>query len=111
MPSSVRYVAVVGSGVIGASWALLFLSKGLRVVMSDPAKGAEEIFRKYITDEMTKEGRSAELQSLWGRFEFVDNITTKLPEVDFVQEVSIPRSSVCTSSESDHFRTALSDSS
>ncbi|KAG9250769.1 3-hydroxyacyl-CoA dehydrogenase, partial [Emericellopsis atlantica] len=86
MTSNVRYVAVVGSGVIGASWTLLFLNKGLRVVMSDPAKGAEEIFRKYIIDEKTKEGRVSELGSFWERFEFVDDITTKLPEVDFVQE-------------------------
>lgn len=90
MASTIRSVAVVGSGVIGASWALLFLNKGLRVVMSDPAQNAEEDFRKYITDAKTKEGRASELQSFWERFEFVDDITTKLPEVDFVQEVFYP---------------------
>ncbi|EOD70605.1 3-hydroxyacyl-CoA dehydrogenase NAD-binding domain-containing protein [Amycolatopsis vancoresmycina] len=35
-------VAVVGTGVIGASWAALFLERGFDVVATDPAPGAEE---------------------------------------------------------------------
>ena len=30
-------VAIVGTGVIGASWTALFLAKGLHVVATDPA--------------------------------------------------------------------------
>ena len=37
----IRRIAVVGTGVIGASWAALFLAKGLEVVATDPAPGAE----------------------------------------------------------------------
>ena len=44
----VRTVAVVGTGVIGASWVTHFLANGLNVVASDPAPGAEEKLRKLV---------------------------------------------------------------
>jgi 3-hydroxyacyl-CoA dehydrogenase len=37
----IRRVAVIGTGTIGASWAALFLARGLEVTASDPAPGAE----------------------------------------------------------------------
>ena len=46
-PSSSR-IAVVGTGVIGASWAALFLAKGLDVAATDPADGAEERLRALV---------------------------------------------------------------
>ena len=39
-PKLIRRVAVVGTSVIGASSAALFLAKGLEVVAPDPAPGA-----------------------------------------------------------------------
>jgi 3-hydroxyacyl-CoA dehydrogenase len=39
--TSSAHVAVVGTGVIGASWAACFLAKGFDVVATDPAEGAE----------------------------------------------------------------------
>ncbi|GAB2844756.1 3-hydroxyacyl-CoA dehydrogenase NAD-binding domain-containing protein [Actinocorallia aurea] len=41
-------VAVVGTGVIGAGWAALFLARGLEVSAYDPAPGAEERLRGQI---------------------------------------------------------------
>ena len=41
-------VAVVGTGVIGASWAAHFLAHGLDVVATDPAPGAEERLRADV---------------------------------------------------------------
>jgi 3-hydroxyacyl-CoA dehydrogenase len=38
----INRVAVVGTGVIGSSWAACFLARGLDVIASDPAPGAEE---------------------------------------------------------------------
>ena len=43
-----RHVAIVGTGVIGASWATAFLARGRDVVATDPAAGAEESLRKII---------------------------------------------------------------
>lgn len=45
----IRRVAVVGAGTIGASWAALFLSHGLEVVVSDPAPGAAEATQRLIS--------------------------------------------------------------
>jgi len=45
---SVRRVAIIGTGVIGASWAALFLAKGLDVVASDIAPDAELKLRGFV---------------------------------------------------------------
>jgi len=44
----IRRVAIIGTGVIGASWAALFLAKGLEVVATDIAPNAEVALRKFI---------------------------------------------------------------
>jgi len=41
-------VAVIGNGTIGASWAALFLARGLTVAASDPAPQAETALRGYV---------------------------------------------------------------
>jgi len=46
--SSVTKTAVLGTGVIGASWAALFLAHGADVAAHDPAEGAEERLRAAI---------------------------------------------------------------
>ncbi len=40
--------AVLGAGVIGASWTALFLARGLTVHIYDPAEGAEAQVRSYV---------------------------------------------------------------
>ena len=44
----VRRIAIVGTGVIGASWAAEFLAHGFDVLATDPAPNAEQNLRKYI---------------------------------------------------------------
>src|ERR1700744_2877047 len=44
----IRRVAIIGTGVIGASWAALFLAKGLKVAATDPAPGAENAPRQFL---------------------------------------------------------------
>ena len=46
--TAVDRVAVVSTGVIGASWAAHFLARGLDVVATDPAPGAEERLRADV---------------------------------------------------------------
>lgn len=41
-------IAVVGTGVIGASWAACFLAKGYDVAATDPAAGAEDRLRVLV---------------------------------------------------------------
>jgi 3-hydroxyacyl-CoA dehydrogenase len=44
----IRRIAIIGTGVIGASWAALYLAKGLQVVGTDVAPNAEAALRKFV---------------------------------------------------------------
>ena len=46
-PNSVKSVAIISTGVIGASWAAHFLAHGLEVRAADPGPDAEEKARDY----------------------------------------------------------------
>ncbi len=72
-----RTIAVVGTGVIGASWTALFLSHGLDVVATDPAPGAEERLRA----DVAATGLDAR-----GSLSFVGDIADAVGGADFVQE-------------------------
>jgi carnitine 3-dehydrogenase len=80
----VRRVAVVSTGVIGASWAALFLARGLDVVATDPAPGAEERLRADVAahwpvlDAVT--GASPD------RLVFTVDVAEAVADADFVQE-------------------------
>src|SRR3984885_2374723 len=44
----IRRIAIIGTGVIGASWSALFLAKGLEVVATDVAPNAEAALRSFV---------------------------------------------------------------
>src|SRR6201991_4238125 len=44
----IRRIAIIGTGVIGASWSALYLAKGLQVVATDIAPNAEAALRKFV---------------------------------------------------------------
>jgi 3-hydroxyacyl-CoA dehydrogenase len=48
LDTGVRRIAIVGTGVIGASWAAEFLANGFDVVATDPAPNAEANLRSYV---------------------------------------------------------------
>ncbi|GAA1278363.1 3-hydroxyacyl-CoA dehydrogenase NAD-binding domain-containing protein [Pseudonocardia aurantiaca] len=84
MSGEIRRVAVVGTGVIGASWAALFLARGLDVVASDPAPGAEERLRAAVAGFWPAlapvEGATPD------RLEFSADAAAAAECADFVQE-------------------------
>jgi 3-hydroxyacyl-CoA dehydrogenase len=93
----VRRIAVVGTGVIGASWAAEYLARGFDVVATDPAPNAESNLRKLI-DEAWKDLTSIGLSkgASRDRLSFTTNMKEALSQADFVQEnahVRISRSS------------------
>jgi len=45
---NIKSVGIVGTGVIGASWAAFFLARGFDVRATDPAPGAEQKLRELI---------------------------------------------------------------
>lgn len=87
MSTKISRVAVIGTGVIGASWAALFLARGLHVVATDIAADAEHKLRQYIDKAwpalvalgLTQEAEPTQLT-------FTSDVKTALANVDLVQE-------------------------
>ena len=70
-------IAVVGTGVIGASWAAHFLAHGHDVVATDPAPGAEERLRADV---------AAVAGAPPGKLSFTADPAEAAAAADFVQE-------------------------
>src|SRR5579875_3544162 len=45
-------VAIVGAGLIGRAWAIVFARSGFEVAMWDPAAGAAEAARAFIAERL-----------------------------------------------------------
>jgi len=83
----VRRIAIVGTGVIGASWAAEFLARGLDVVATDPAPNAEANLRRYIDaawPALTTMGLSKKASR--ERLSFTTDMKKALSDSDLVQE-------------------------
>jgi carnitine 3-dehydrogenase len=83
----VRRIAIVGTGVIGASWAAQYLARGFDVVATDPGPDAEAKLRKYVDDawpELTAIGLSPGASQK--RLQFTADMQAALAAADFVQE-------------------------
>src|SRR6266403_659033 len=48
MTRPIKRVAIIGAGVVGASWTALFLAKGLEVVATDVAPDADASLRHFV---------------------------------------------------------------
>jgi carnitine 3-dehydrogenase len=83
----IRRIAIVGTGVIGASWAAEFLARGFDVVATDPAPKAEANLREYI-DEAWKDLTSIGLSkgASRDRLSFTTDMKEALSQADLVQE-------------------------
>jgi len=83
----IRRIAIIGTGVIGASWASLFLAKGLQVVATDPAPNAEASLRKFVETAwpaLKRLGLSAGASQ--SNLKFTADLTQAVAGVDLVQE-------------------------
>jgi 3-hydroxyacyl-CoA dehydrogenase len=83
----IRRIAIVGTGVIGASWAAQYLARGFDVVATDPAPNAEANLRKYVDEawpDLTEIGLT--LGASRDRLSFTTNMKEALSQADFVQE-------------------------
>jgi carnitine 3-dehydrogenase len=84
---AVRRIAVVGTGVIGASWSAQYLARGFDVMATDPAPNAEANLRKYVDDAwkvLTGIGLSPGASR--DRLSFTTDMNAALSNADFVQE-------------------------
>src|SRR6201990_1074922 len=83
----IRRIAIIGTGVIGASWTALFLAKGLEVIATDIAPDAEASLRRFVAAawpalERLGLARGASQSHLT----FTPDLEAALGPADFVQE-------------------------
>ena len=89
MPASKqpRRIAIVGTGVIGASWAAYYLAQGFDVTATDPAPNAESKLREYVDSawpSLIKIG--LHLDASRERLAFEPVMARALTDADLVQE-------------------------
>jgi 3-hydroxyacyl-CoA dehydrogenase len=80
-------VIIIGTGVIGASWAALFLAKGLDVVATDIAPDAQDSLRHFVDaawPALERLGLAPGASPL--RLVFTADLTVALKGADLVQE-------------------------
>ncbi|MCA8316248.1 3-hydroxyacyl-CoA dehydrogenase [Burkholderia multivorans] len=77
----IQRIAIVGTGVIGASWAAFYLAKGFDVVATDPAPQADARLRESLAAFLGDDADAA-----CARLTFDADLVRALDGVDFVQE-------------------------
>src|SRR5882672_4987318 len=83
----VQRIAIVGTGVIGASWAAQYLARGFDVIATDPAPNAEANLRQYVDEacpSLVEIGLSPGASR--DRLSFTTDMKDALSQADFVQE-------------------------
>jgi 3-hydroxyacyl-CoA dehydrogenase len=83
----IRQVTIIGTGVIGASWAALFLAKGLDVVATDIAPNAQDSLRHFVDAAWPAlERLGLATGASPQRLVFTADLTVALKGTDLVQE-------------------------
>jgi carnitine 3-dehydrogenase len=94
--AAVRRVAVIGAGTIGASWAAVFLARGLAVAANDPAPQAERFLRGFIAAAWPALAHLSPLpaEPPWAQLSFHREPEDALAGAEFVQESGPEREDV-----------------
>jgi 3-hydroxyacyl-CoA dehydrogenase len=83
----IRRIAIIGTGVIGASWTTLFLAKGLDVIASDIAPDAEASLRRFVKAAWPAlERLGLAPGASQSRLTFTADLPAAVQGADFVQE-------------------------
>jgi 3-hydroxyacyl-CoA dehydrogenase len=83
----IRRIAMIGTGVIGASWTSLFLAKGLQVVATDPAPNAEASLHKFVETAWPALKRlGLSVGASQSNVKFTTDLAQAVAGVDLVQE-------------------------
>jgi 3-hydroxyacyl-CoA dehydrogenase len=87
MAKSINTVAIIGTGVVGASWAALFLAKGLKVVATDVAPDADASLRHFVEAAWpTLKRLGLAPGASQSNLKFTADLPTAVKNADFVQE-------------------------
>ena len=83
----IKRIAIVGTGLIGGSWAALYLARGFDVVATDPAPAAEEKLHHYVDsawEELSVLGLAPKASK--DRLSFTLDMKEAVAGADFIQE-------------------------
>lgn len=84
---TVKKVAVIGGGVIGAGWAARALAKGLDVIAFDPAPDAEAILRGKVANAWPSlEDLGLAPGADQARLQIASTLEEAVSDADFIQE-------------------------
>jgi len=84
---STEPVAILGAGVIGASWTALVLASGRDAIVYDPVPGTEKSVHAYIDETgPTLEALGLAVPGRKGKVSFTNSASDAVREAGFVQE-------------------------
>jgi 3-hydroxyacyl-CoA dehydrogenase len=87
MTRQIKRVAIIGTGVIGASWTALFLANGLEVVATDVAPNAEAALKRFVDaawPALKRLGLAPNASQ--SNLRFTADLPAAVKNADFVQE-------------------------
>jgi 3-hydroxyacyl-CoA dehydrogenase len=87
MTRPIKRVAIIGTGVVGASWTALFVAKGLEVVATDVAPDADASLRHFVEaawPALKRLGLAPGASQ--SNLKFTADLPTAVKNADFVQE-------------------------
>jgi 3-hydroxyacyl-CoA dehydrogenase len=87
-PSSVKKVAIVGTGIIGCGWASLFCAKGYTVVAYTRSEASKAKFLKNLAPTwqmIVQRGFSKDTEG-WKKITCILNLAECVADVDYIQE-------------------------
>ena len=83
----VERIAIIGTGVIGASWAAQYLARGFDVIATDPGANSEASLRHYVDTAWKALERIGLAENASPeRLEFTLDLKAAVSGADFVQE-------------------------
>src|SRR6201988_817472 len=83
----IRNIAIVGTGVIGASWAALYLARGLDVIATDPAPNEEANLPRFFNPAWKDLEAIGFSPKAWSEhLQFRTDMKKALSNADLVQE-------------------------
>jgi 3-hydroxyacyl-CoA dehydrogenase len=85
------HVALVGSGVVGSSWSLVFARAGLDVVVHDPDQASAERVVDYVRSaldnpEALKLSSGGDRETILSRLKVASSLEDALAGADYIQE-------------------------
>lgn len=87
-----KNITIIGAGVIGASWAAVFLAKGMNVTISDPKENIAQDVKDYVQGALTElsqmglNTQNISLEKNQTSLFFEKDLAVAVSQADYIQE-------------------------